>query len=103
MLLDRTQADLSRYTVRRVTIGELALVNDLYNRCNRSQDADRPLSEARRLYEDHPYGEALILGAFTADNQLAGVLPAIAHRFVSRCLQPPGDQNGSRRGIGDLS
>src|SRR5438034_10489396 len=89
MLLDRTQADLSRYTVRRVTIGELALVNDLYNRCNRSQDADRPLSEARRLYEDHPYGEALILGAFTADNQLAAVLPAIAHRFVSRVLEAP--------------
>lgn len=92
MLLDRTQADLSRYTVRRVTMGDLALVNDLYNRCNRSQDADRPLSEARRLYEDHPYGEALILGAFTADNQLAGVLPAIAHRFVSRGLEAPGYQ-----------
>src|SRR5205809_1008931 len=92
MLLDRTQADLSRYTVRRVTMGDLALVNDLYNRCNRSQDGDRPLSEARRLYVDHPYGEALILGAFTADNQLAGVLPAIAHRFVSRGLEAPGYQ-----------
>src|SRR5439155_9310911 len=92
MLLDRTQADLSRYTVRRVTMGELALVNDLYNRYNRSQDANRPLSEARRLYGDHPYGEALILGAFTADNQLAGVLPAIAHQFVCGGLEKQGHQ-----------
>src|SRR5438105_2359333 len=92
MLLDGTQADLSRYTFRRVAMGELALVNDLYNRYNRSQGAGRPLSEARWLYGDHPYGEALILGAFTADNQVAGVLPAIPHRFVCGGLEKPGYQ-----------
>lgn len=77
--LESTRTDASRYTFRRMDMGELRLVNDLYNRCYHS---DRSLSEAEWLYARHPYGEAIILGAFAADHQLAAVLPATAHRFV---------------------
>jgi len=40
------------------------------------------MSEAEWLSKDHPYGEAIILGGFAPHDQLAGVLPSIAHRFV---------------------
>src|SRR5207237_5273767 len=67
------------YTFRRMGRGELHLVNDLYNDCLR---AHRSMAEAECIYENHPYGEAIILGAFASDGQLVGVLPAIAHKFV---------------------
>lgn len=70
-------------------MGELHLVNDLYNRCHHS---NRSIAEAEWLYQNHPYGEPIILGAFSADNQLAGMLPAIAHKFVWSGLEETGYQ-----------
>jgi|SRR5882724_4354705 len=78
-LVDGRPGDRSGYTFRYLAVGELALMNDLYNRCHH---ADRSMAEAQWLYKKHAYGEAIILGAFTADNALAGVLPAIPHKFV---------------------
>lgn len=77
--VESTRSDPSRYTFRRMAMGELRLANDLYNRCHHS---DRSLSEAEWLYKDHPYGEAIVLGVLAANHELAAVLPAIAHRFV---------------------
>jgi hypothetical protein len=69
------------HTLRRVTLDELPAVNDLYNRCRRT---NRSLAEAEWLYAGNPYGEAIIFGAFDSDHQLIGMRPAIAHRFVWR-------------------
>jgi GNAT superfamily N-acetyltransferase len=60
-------------------MAELALVNDLYNRCYR---ADRPLAEAEWLYKGNPYGEGVIFGAFDGHDRLVGVRPTIAWKFV---------------------
>lgn len=87
--VDSIRADLCGYTFRRTAMGELPLVNDLYNRCHQSS---RSLAEAEWLYHGHPYGEAVILGAFAANNELGGVLPAIAHRFVWNGLEETGYQ-----------
>ncbi len=68
-----------RYIFRPLVLAELPLANDLYNRC---YGANRPFAEAEWLYTHHPYGAPLIVSAFDARNELAGVLPAMAHRFV---------------------
>lgn len=75
----RAPADPPRYAYRLLTLTELPLVNDLYNRC---YGTTRPLAEAEWLYKHHPYGEPLIQGAFGAGDELAGVLPAMAHKFL---------------------
>lgn len=77
--VESPRSDTSGYTFRRLDMGELSLVNDLYNRCHHSE---RSLAEAEWLYRDHPYGEAILLGVLVANHELAAVLPAIAHRFV---------------------
>lgn len=77
--VETARTDLARYAFRRLDGGEVRRVNDLYNQCHHS---DRSLSEGEWLYGEHPYGEAIILGAFTPNEELAGVLPAMAHKFV---------------------
>ncbi len=71
--------ELSGYTFRRLAMTEVALVNDLYNRC---YQASRSIGEAEWLYERNPYGEGVIFGAFDAHNRLVGVRPTIAWRFL---------------------
>jgi len=77
--IESVRSELSRYTFRRMGMGELRLVNDLFNRCHHT---NRAMPEAEWLYKDHPYGEAIILGAFAPDEELVGVLPAMAHTFL---------------------
>jgi GNAT superfamily N-acetyltransferase len=69
---------LSSYNFRCLGVDEIPLVNDLYNRCYRT---DRALAEADWKYRSNPYGEALILGAFDAQDRLVGVRPTVAWRF----------------------
>lgn len=70
--------ELSRYSFRRLAITELALVNDLYNRC---YQASRSIEEAEWLYKRNPYGEGVIFGAFDDHDRLVGVRPTIAWKF----------------------
>lgn len=69
---------MSRYSFRRLAMTELALVNDLYNRC---YQASRSIGEAEWLYKRNPYGEGVIFGAFDGQDQLVGVRPTIAWKF----------------------
>lgn len=73
-----SQRELSRYSFRRLAMTELALVNDLYNRC---YQASRSIEEAEWLYKRNPYGEGVIFGAFDGRDQLVGVRPTIAWKF----------------------
>lgn len=69
------------YSIRRASIADLSSINDLYNRCFA---ASRPLAEAQWLYAQNPYGEAIIFAVFDAADELVGMRPAIAHRFLWR-------------------
>ncbi|MEW6301896.1 MAG: GNAT family N-acetyltransferase [Verrucomicrobiota bacterium] len=66
-------ADSGGYSYRWLTMSELPLLNDLYNACLR---CDRPMEEAEWLYRN-PCGAAMIMAAFDAGGELAGVRPAI--------------------------
>jgi GNAT superfamily N-acetyltransferase len=74
-----TPARLSTYTVRRLVVDELPLLNDLYNHCHQT---DRSPAEADWLYRKNPYGEGVVFGAFDPLGRLVGVRPTTAWRFV---------------------
>jgi GNAT superfamily N-acetyltransferase len=69
----------ARYSYRRLAMAELPLFNQLYNAY---YGTDRPLAEAEWLYRDNPNGEALIMAAFDAAGELAGVRPALPWRIL---------------------
>lgn len=77
--IETSPAGRSPYSFRRVALSELPLVNDLYNHCH---GANRSMAEAEWLYKANPYGETIVIGAFTSNNRLAGMRPAIAHKFL---------------------
>jgi len=62
---DPRQAELTGYTTRRLQTEEFPLVNALYNRAYRTERSEE---EVDWLYKQHPYGKAIILGAFSTDN-----------------------------------
>lgn len=78
VLGETVRGGLSPYTFRRLTIHELPLANDLYNRCHQTS---RSLAEAEWLYRANPYGEGIVFGAFDSQDHLVGVRPTIAWRF----------------------
>jgi GNAT superfamily N-acetyltransferase len=77
--LPPARAARARYTYRRLTMAELPQLNEVYNAC---YGRNRPLAEVEWLYRDNPNGEALIMAAFDADGELAGVRPALPWRIV---------------------
>jgi GNAT superfamily N-acetyltransferase len=80
-LAETVQDGLASYTFRRVASHELALANDLYNRCHQT---NRSLAEADWLYRRNPYGEGIVFGAFDARGHLVGVRPTIGWRVFWR-------------------
>jgi GNAT superfamily N-acetyltransferase len=83
------EGGLAGYSFRRVATHELALANDLYNRCHQT---NRSLAEADWLYRRNPYGEGIVFGAFDARDRLVGVRPTIAWRFFGEGHERPAYQ-----------
>lgn len=67
-----------RFQYRRLHLGEVSLLNRLYNSYYRD---NRPLEEALWLYAQNPLGAATVFGAFDEGGQLVGMRPCIPFKL----------------------